>query len=93
MDILIKDILISKNLQWHQVVSILMDNCAVMRGKKGGLEIHARKENPFLLDISEDTMPFGTEVQDFGSDIYYNIDRSPKPKKIFTGFQNFLHLP
>lgn len=85
----LRDILASNNLKWKQVVSILMDSCAVMRGKKGGLETHARKENPFLLDISGDTVhmmsnaakallsPFGTEKLDFCSDIYYDIDKSP----------------
>lgn len=49
-------ILASYKLEWKQVISILMDNCAVMRGKKGGVEAYARKENPCLLDISGDTV-------------------------------------
>ncbi|KAK7140629.1 hypothetical protein R3I94_013039 [Phoxinus phoxinus] len=76
-----------------------------MRGKKGGVEAYARKENPCLLDISGDTVhmvsnsakallnPFGTEVQDFCSDIYYDIEKSPKQKEIFSEYQSLLHKP
>lgn len=51
----LKDVLQSNELEWRQVTSVLMDNCAVIRGKKSGLEKLARKENPNLLDISGDT--------------------------------------
>lgn len=47
----VKDVLQSYDLEWKQVTSILLDNCAVMRGKKTGLETQARKENPYLLDV------------------------------------------
>ena len=50
------DILQSYSVNWNQVVSILLDNCAVMRGKKAGVETLARKENTALLDISGDTV-------------------------------------
>ena len=42
----LKDVLQSYGLEWRQVTSIILDNCAVMRGKKSGLETLARKENP-----------------------------------------------
>lgn len=71
-------------LQSEQVTSILLNNCAVMRGKKTGLETQARKENPDLLDLSGDTVhmmtnatealrsPCSSEVEaDFCSDVYY----------------------
>ncbi|XP_072562566.1 uncharacterized protein [Paramormyrops kingsleyae] len=92
-------------LEWRQVTSILLDNCAVMRGKKSGLETQARKENPYLLDVSGDTVhmvsnaakalmsPFSTEVENFCSDVYYDIEKSPKQKEIFSEFQSLLHLP
>jgi len=101
----LKDVLQSYGLEWRQVTSILLDNCAVMRGKKSGLETLARKENPNLLDISGDTVhmvsntakalmgPFGSDVEDFCSDIYYDIEKSPKQKEIFAQFQSLLHLP
>ena len=52
----LKDVLQSYGLRLQQVTSILLDNCAVMRGKKTGLETQVRKENPYLLDISGDTI-------------------------------------
>ena len=39
----------------QQVTSIL-DICAVMKGKKTGLETQASKGKPYLLDISGDTV-------------------------------------
>ena len=42
----LKDVLQSYGLEWRQVTSIILDNCAVMRGKKSGLETLARKEHP-----------------------------------------------
>ncbi|KAL7850046.1 hypothetical protein SRHO_G00193950 [Serrasalmus rhombeus] len=101
----LKDVLRSYGLEWGQVTSILLDNCAVMRGKKSGVETLARKENPDLLDISGDTVhmvsnaakalmqPFSAEVEDFCSDLYYDIEKSPKQKEIFSQFQTLLHLP
>ena len=41
----LKDALQSYVLGWQQVTSTLLDNCAVMRGKKTGLETQAKKEN------------------------------------------------
>lgn len=67
-----------------------------MRGKKGGVETQARTKNPNLLDISGDIVhmakalmsPFSSEVEDFSSDIYYDIE---KQKEIFEEFQSLLH--
>ena len=89
----LKDVLQSYGLGMQQVTSILLDNCAVMRGKKTGLETQLRKENPHLLDISGDTVHMVSEVEDFCSDIYYDIEKSPKQKEIFSEFQRLLHLP
>lgn len=101
----LNDVLRSYGLDWRQVTSLLLDNCAVMRGKKSGLETLARKENPNLLDISGDTVhmvsnaakallsPFRSEVEDFCSDVYYDIEKSPKQKEIFSQFQSLLHIP
>lgn len=52
----LKDVMQTYGLEWRQVTSILLDNYAVMRGKKSGLETQARKENPYLLDVSGDTV-------------------------------------
>lgn len=100
----LKDVLQSYGLGLQQVTSILLDNCAVMRGKKAGLETQLRRENPHLLDISGDTVhmvsnaakammsSFNAEVEDFCSDVYYDIEKSPKQKEIFGEFQRLLHL-
>ncbi|XP_076440671.1 uncharacterized protein LOC143280062 isoform X1 [Babylonia areolata] len=43
-------------LPWENLVSILMDSCAVMRGSKAGLETLIRqKKAPHLLDIDGDS--------------------------------------
>lgn len=64
-----------------------------------------RKENPHLRDISGDTVhmvansaramlsQFKSKVEDFCSDLYYDIEKSPKQKEMFAEFQNLLHLP
>lgn len=98
------DILQSYSLNWNQVVGILLDNCNVMRGKKSGVETLVRRENPSLLDISGDTVhmvsnaakallnPFQGFVEQFCSDVYYDIEKSPKQKEVFSEFQSLLHL-
>lgn len=44
------------NLPWSNLLSIMMDSCAVMRGSKGGLETLVRQRKaPHLLDIDGDT--------------------------------------
>lgn len=44
------------NLPWDNLVSILMDSCAVMRGSKNGLEKKIRdRRAPHLLDIDGDS--------------------------------------
>ncbi|CAK6966437.1 hypothetical protein MATL_G00068480 [Scomber scombrus] len=94
----LKDVLQSYGLWLQQVTSILLDNCAVMRGNKTGLETQVRNQNPYLLDISGDTVhmvsnaakalmsPFSSEVEDFCSDVNYDIEKSPKQKEIFSEF-------
>ena len=54
----LKYVLQSYGLRLQQVTTILLDNCAVMKGKKTGLETQVRNENPYLLDISGDC-PYG----------------------------------
>ncbi|XP_053397560.1 uncharacterized protein LOC128556423 [Mercenaria mercenaria] len=42
-------------IPWTNLVSILMDSCAVMRGSKNGLEVRIRREKaPAMLDIDGD---------------------------------------
>lgn len=45
-----------KNIPWENLMSVLMDSCAVMRGSKNGLETKIRKKRAnHLLDIDGDT--------------------------------------
>ncbi len=89
---ILTDILQSYSLTWNQVVGILLDNCSVMRGEKSVVETLVRRENPSLLDISGDTVhmvsnsakallnPFQGFVEQFCSDVYYDVEKSPKQK-------------
>lgn len=43
------------NIPWQNLVSILMDSCAVMRGSKTGLETRLHQHCPGLLDIDGDS--------------------------------------
>lgn len=101
----LKDVLQSYSFWMQQVNSVLLDNCAVMRGKKTGLETQARKENPYLLYISGDIVymvsnaakalmsSFILEIEYFCADVHYDIEKSPIQKEIFSEFQSLLHLP
>lgn len=37
--------------------------------------------------------PFSSEVEGFCSDIYCDVEKSPKQKEIFAEFLSLLHLP
>lgn len=96
--------LIFWNQTWDQVVSVLLDNCNLMRGKRSGVETQIRKENPSLLDISGDTVhivsssakalltPFQGYVEEFCADVYYDIEKSPKQREVFGEFHSLLHF-
>lgn len=70
-------------LPWENLVTVLMDSCAVMRGSKKGLEILIRtRKAPQLLDIDGDSIhhvynaakafckPFGNIVESLMQDIH-----------------------
>ena len=46
----LNDVLHSYGLEWRNVTSVLLDNCAVMRGKKSGLETEFTPSPPQELD-------------------------------------------
>ena len=49
------DFFTENSIPWKNLLSILMDSCAVMRGSKNGLEIKIRRENQeHLLNIDGD---------------------------------------
>jgi 6-phosphogluconolactonase/glucosamine-6-phosphate isomerase/deaminase len=41
-------------IPWDNLVSMLMDSCAVMRGSKNGLEKKIREKAPKMVDIDGD---------------------------------------
>ncbi|KAI8777450.1 hypothetical protein BgiBS90_021653 [Biomphalaria glabrata] len=101
----LESILNERNLLWSQVISVTMDNCNVMRGAKNGVEAIIKKANPCLLDVSGDTVhminnaakAFFVPVEDlsnfqtFASNIYYDIEDSPKARDIFREVQEMLY--
>lgn len=49
-------LMISNNIPYNNLMSIMMDSCAVMRGSKSGLETQIRnKHAPHLLDVDGDS--------------------------------------
>ena len=97
----ISDILNVRQLNWSQVISVMMDNCSVMRGVKNGVEALIKKVNPFLLNVSGDTVhminnaasDFFTpiessfKIQKFLSCLFYDIEDSPKQRYLFRSIQ------
>ena len=95
------------DLSWNQVITCLMDNyCSVMRGVKSGVETRIRNDrNSHLLDISGDSVhtvnnaakslfnSFGQYVENVCSDIFYDIEKSPKQKELLAEMQNLMNLP
>jgi len=100
----VEDILAEYDVNWWQVVSVLMDNCSTMRGVRGGVEVLIREKNPNLLDISGDTVHMVSNaakvlltnvdegVQEFCNDMYYDIEQSPKVKHLFQEVQSLLNM-
>jgi hypothetical protein len=90
----VESVLQEYDIKWSQIISILMDNCSTMRGVKGGVEALIRKKNSCLLDISGDTVHMISNVakslmknldqglQSICSDIYYDVEESPKVKEL-----------
>lgn len=72
--------------------------CNGMRGKRSGVETQIRKENPSLLTISRDTVhmvsnaakalltPFQGYMEEFCSDVYNDIKKSPNRGKFLESF-------
>lgn len=71
------------NIPWCNLVSMLMDSCAVMRGSKMGLETRVRQNHcPGLLDVDGDschhihnaarvfTAPFNQHLEKLFSDLH-----------------------
>ena len=100
------EVLEERQLRWSRIISILMDNCSVMRGQKEGVEPKARQRNKFLLDIDGDavhkinnapqklfcSIEKFYSVQTIASEIYADIENSPKQRLFFKEIQELLGL-
>ena len=84
------------------MISVLMDNCSVMRGVISGLEAKIRRLNEHLLDVSGNSVHevnnaakkffLGIDndvfsVSELASDIFYDIEDSPKARELFGQLQ------
>ena len=99
----IEHVLEEYEIQWTQIASVLMDNCSTMRGVRGGVETLMREKNHNLMDISGDTVHMvnnvaktllshvDSAIQEFCSDIYYDVEESPKVREIFHEVQGLLN--
>lgn len=101
----VSSVLKERQLNCNQIVSVLMDNCNVMRGKWNGVETKLRAMNSNLLDVSGDTVhilnnaakKFFNPIEGFlplqvlCSDLFYDIEESPKVKEIFSLIQMKLY--
>ena len=84
------------------LISCMMDNCNTMRGVKNGVEVQLREDNPYLLRVAGDTAhvvcnaakklfePFHNYLENIASDIYFDIQKSPKVKDLFEEVQALL---
>ena len=81
-------------IPWTNLVSVLMDSCAVMRGKKSGVEKRLRDEKaPHLLDIDGDSChhlhnsskrlcaPFSYYLEGLFLDLHNDFKYSPDLQK------------
>ena len=99
-----ESILNEYEIEWSQIVSVLMDNCSTMRGIRGGVETLIRKKNPYLLDVSGDTVHMVNNVAktllncvdktvpSFAMDLFYDIEESPKVQEIFSEIQSLMNV-
>lgn len=99
----IESVLEEYDIAWKQIISVLMDNCSTMRGEKGGVETLIREKNGLLLDISGDTIHMLSNVaktlmkstdqgiQNLCSNIYYDIEKSPKVREILCQIMTFMN--
>ena len=100
----VENVLKDRGIPITNVVSCLMDNCATMRGCRSGVETQLRKAQKSLLDVAGDTVhtvanaakalfePFKGYVEEICSDLYYDIEKSPKVKELFNEIQELLDI-
>ena len=94
-----------KNIPWNNLVSILMDSCAVMRGSKSGVETRIRQgKAPHLLDIDGDVChhihniaqkfckPFAFWVEGMYMDIFTDVKWSVDLRDILQEISFFMGI-
>ena len=98
----VKSIAANNNLNLDNCISVFMDNCAVMRGKKSGVETRIRKDNPNLLDVHGDTVHIvnnaakkfatvlGGDLELLASNVFYDIQN--KNKQLFNDIRSRLDV-
>lgn len=84
------------NIPWHNLMSVLMDSCNVMRGSKSGLEKRIQEKAPHLLDVDGDSChhihnaakqfckPFEGNVQKYLCDLHNDFKWSPDQKECLS---------
>lgn len=85
----IDNVITECGIPWENLMSILLDSCNVMRGRKAGLEKKVREKCPQLLDIDGDTChhahnaakefckPFGMYIETLLADLHNEFKWSP----------------
>ncbi|KAJ4929460.1 hypothetical protein JOQ06_005068 [Pogonophryne albipinna] len=93
------------NIPWNNLVSMLMDSCAVMRGSKTGLEIRMHQYCPNLLDVDGDSChhihnaakkfsePFDSYLEKLFSDLQVDHQWSPDQVVYHKEIAMILNLP
>lgn len=94
------------NLPWTNLVSVLFDSCAVMRGTISGVETRIRKEKaPHLLDIDGDSChhmnnivkrvcaPFGGYLEGLFTDLYIDFKWCTDQKSVLKDLCEILKIP
>ncbi|XP_034058946.1 uncharacterized protein LOC117537731 isoform X2 [Gymnodraco acuticeps] len=93
------------NIPWNNLVSMLMDSCAVMKGSKTGLEIRMHQYCPNLLDVDGDSChhihnaakkfsePFDSYLEKLFSDLQVDHQWSPDQVMYLKEIAMILNLP
>ncbi|GBO44976.1 hypothetical protein AVEN_173335-1 [Araneus ventricosus] len=100
----IENVVDKNGLKWDKLMSVLLDSCNVMRGRKSGLEKKLRDKCPQLLDIDGDTChhahnaakafckPFHMYVEKLATDIHNDFKWSPDLRAILSNICDVLNI-
>ena len=95
----------TNQVPWEKLVSVLMDSCNVMRGKKSGVETRLRENKaPHLLDVDGDSchhvhnsvkrfsQPFQSYLEDLFTDIHNDFKWSTDQKELLQEVCELLNI-